>query len=113
MVFTNIADGVRLRIDWKRGGNAFGFDHVFAVNDDGSWTTIQMNEAKLPIFKGTSPGFDGDSITFTGTLKAGDRSYSGRETFRLTSDDALQHIWYGQNNDGQWQPTAYQECTKV
>ncbi len=113
MLFSSVADDLRLRVDWKNGGNTFAFDHVFTLGADGNWTTTQMNAAKTSTFTGNSSGFDGDSVTFTGTRRVGDRRYAERESFRFTSDSTFQHIWYGQNDNGQWQPTGYQECTKV
>lgn len=113
MTFTRTRAGLALHIDWKDGGGQSFIDHVFTLNPDGSWATTETNAAKTSTFKGNSPGFDGDTIAFTGAVYVGNQSYPQLEKFRLTSSDALQHIWYGQSNAGQWQPNGYQECTKV
>ncbi len=113
MTFTRTRNGLVLRADWKNGGGHSNVDHTFTVNTDGTWMTTEMNAAKTATFNGSSPGFDGDTITFSGTQHVGDRAFAQLEKFRFTSADAFEHIWYGQSSDGQWQPDAYQECTKV
>ena len=61
----------------------------------------------------TGSGWNGDTMTFEGTMITGGRSAGLREVFTRKSPDEMEHSAWARGADGQWVETDQETCHKA
>jgi len=97
---------------WSHPNGAHGsWDQVFSADPQSNALITKQTGSNGWVFTGTSTGFVGNVIDFTGTQLTPQGSFAVRERFAIAHDGEFAHIWERHVNDA-WVATSTAECTR-
>ena len=116
--FTNAPNGdVLLRQVWTKTNPAAGgtWDQTFSfASAPGLWT-VKVVGSNGWTFAGSSPGFVGNAILFTGIQNQGSTRVLVRERFTVDSENRFEHVWEKSSggSNATWTPSSYADCKRT
>ena len=116
--FTKAPNGdVLLHQAWTKTNPAASgtWDQTFTYAIAPGLWTVKVVGSNGWTFSGSSPGFVGNAILFTGIQNEGTARVLVRERFTVDSANRFEHVW--EQSDGAsnatWTPSSYADCKRV
>ena len=116
--FTNAPNGdVLLHQAWTKTNPAASgtWDQTFSfASAPGLWT-VKVVGSNGWTFAGSSPGFVGNAILFTGIQNQGSTRVLVRERFTVDSANRFEHVWEKSSggSNATWTPSSYADCKRA
>ena len=116
--FTTAPNGdVLLHQAWTKTNPAASgsWDQTFTyATAQGLWT-VKVVGSNGWTFAGSSPGFVGNAILFTGIQNQGSARVLVRERFTVDSANRFEHVWERSSgaSNATWEPSSYADCKRT
>ena len=116
--FTTAPNGdVLLHQAWTKTEPASSgtWDQTFAYAATPGLWTVKLVGSNGWRFSGSSPGFVGNAILFTGIQHQGTARVLVRERYTVDSANRFEHVWErsGGGSAATWTPSSYADCKRV
>ncbi|MDH2908909.1 MAG: hypothetical protein HKL92_05040 [Candidatus Eremiobacteraeota bacterium] len=116
--FTTATNGnVLLHQAWTKTNPAAGgtWDQTFTYNSAPGLWAVKVVGSNGWTFAGSSPGFVGNAILFTGIQNQGSARVLVRERFTVDSANRFEHVWERSSgaSTATWEPSSYADCKRV
>jgi|GEM_PF-1943044 len=116
--FTTATNGdVLLHQAWMKAHPASSgtWDQTFTYAIAPGLWTVSVVGSNGWRFSGTSPGFVGNAILFTGIQNQGSARVLVRERFTADSANRFEHVWERSSgaSNATWEPSSYADCKRT